>query len=184
MPGPTFFGGRGNTKQVKPRPFPECFARVKLGLKFDARHISDPHLLNFGITFMELSLQAPALLFPAISLLLLAYTNRYLHLSQLIRKLHADYKTAADPLIIAQIGNLRHRVALIKTMQTLGVSSILGCTLSMFALFAGWQAGGKAVFGFSLILMMGSLLFSLREIGLSGDALNLQLSDLEEISHK
>ena len=131
---------------------------------------------------MQLSLTTPALLFPAVSLLLLAYTNRFLHLAALIRKLHADYRRSQDPLIIAQIGNLRHRLELIKWMQILGVSSILGSTLAMFALFAGWQLGGKAIFGASLILMIASLLFSLREIGLSGEALKFQLSDLEHQS--
>jgi hypothetical protein len=88
---------------------------------------------------MELTLSTPALLFPAISLLLLAYTNRFLHLAALIRRLHSDYKTEADPLIIAQIDNLRHRLRLIKQMQALGVSSLLGCVLCMLVLFGGQE---------------------------------------------
>ena len=40
---------------------------------------------------MEITFNTPALLFPAISLLLLAYTNRYLALANLIRKLHDEY---------------------------------------------------------------------------------------------
>ena len=133
---------------------------------------------------MELTLSTPALLFPALSLLLLAYTNRYLHLAQLIRKLHAMYREERDPLIVSQIGNLRYRILLIRWMQTLGVSSILGCTLAMFALLQGWPRVAGALFSTSLLLMSLSLVISLREIQLSGHALNLQLSDLENEEEK
>jgi len=128
---------------------------------------------------MSLTLQTPALLFPAISLLLLAYTNRYLHLASLIRNLHGQHKQQPDPLIIAQIGNLRFRLGLIKNMQSAGVSSLLGCVLCMFVLFTGHETLGKWVFMLSLGLMMGSLVFSIWEIRLSTVALNLHLSDLE-----
>lgn len=127
----------------------------------------------------SLTLQTPALLFPAISLLLLAYTNRYLHLAQLIRSLHGQHKKQPDPLIIAQIGNLRFRLGLIKNMQSAGVSSLLGCVVCMFVLFTGHETIGKWVFTGSLVLMMGSLVFSIWEIRLSTVALNLHLSDLE-----
>ena len=134
---------------------------------------------------MELNLTTPALLFPAISLLLLAYTNRFLHLAALIRQLHGQYKHAPDPLIIAQIGNLRFRLGLIKSMQSLGVSSLFGCVLAMFTLFVGWNRLATALFAVSLVLMMGSLAFSIWEIRLSAVALNLHLSDLEELElHK
>lgn len=128
---------------------------------------------------MTLNLQTPALLFPAISLLLLAYTNRYLHLASLIRNLHGQHKQQPDPLIIAQIGNLRFRLGLIRNMQSAGVLSLLGCVVCMFVLFTGHETIGKWVFMASLLLMMGSLLFSIWEIRLSTVALNLHLSDLE-----
>lgn len=128
---------------------------------------------------MEFSLTTPALLFPAISLLLLAYTNRFLHLANLIRQLHAQHKQKPDALIIAQIGNLRFRLGLIKNMQFCGVSSLFGCVLCMLMLFLGWQNVGKIVFAGALLLMMISLGFSLWEIRLSEFALNLHLSDLE-----
>jgi hypothetical protein len=128
---------------------------------------------------MLLNLQTPALLFPAISLLLLAYTNRFLHLAALIRSLHAQHKQNRDPIIYAQIGNLRYRLYLIRKMQSLGVASLFGCVLCMFVLFTGYQTLGKFVFGGSLLLMMGSLSYSIWEIRLSVVALNLHLSDLE-----
>ncbi len=128
---------------------------------------------------MLLNIQTPALLFPAISLLLLAYTNRYLHLASLIRALHGQHKQNPDRLIIAQIGNLRFRLNLIKNMQSAGVSSLLFCVICMFALFTGHETIGKWVFTAALLLMMGSLVLSIWEIRLSTVALNLHLSDLE-----
>jgi len=86
---------------------------------------------------MEINLTTPALLFPAISLLLLAYTNRFLTLAALIRDLHARYKANPEDVLHGQIANLWYRVRLIKYMQALGVGSILLCTVSMFALLAG-----------------------------------------------
>ena len=129
---------------------------------------------------MNINLTTPALLFPAISLLLLAYTNRFLHLAGLIRALHAQHKTHPDPLIIAQIGNLRFRLKLIQNMQSLGVSGLFGCVLCMLLLFEGWQSAGTIIFALSLLLMLGSLGYSIWEIRLSAVALNLHLSDLEE----
>lgn len=129
---------------------------------------------------MTLNLTTPALLFPAISLLLLAYTNRFLHLASLIRQLHGQHKQKPDPLIIRQIGNLRFRLHLIRNMQSLGVSSLFGCVLCMMVLFTGHETIGKWIFGLSLCLMLSSLAMSIWEIRLSVVALNLHLSDLED----
>ncbi len=129
---------------------------------------------------MELTVTTPALLFPAISLLLLAYTNRFLTLANLIRELYRSYKTNPEEILIAQIANLRYRVALIRKMQIYGVASFFGCVLSMFFLFSGLELAGKYAFGASLILLMVSLALSLREVQVSVGALNHSLSDLEE----
>jgi hypothetical protein len=129
---------------------------------------------------MELNLTTPALLFPAISLLLLAYTNRFLTLASLIRELHRGYKANPDDIIIAQISNLRYRVRLIRNMQIYGVLSFFFCVLSMLALFAGLPLLGAYIFGGSLVLLMISLGISLREVFISVDALNYRLSDLEK----
>ena len=129
---------------------------------------------------MEINLATPALLFPAISLLLLAYTNRFLGLASLIRGLAARYQQSGDQLLIGQIENLRHRLALIRRMQALGVLSIFVCVVCMFALFAGSQPLGKLLFAISLVLLMTSLGYSFREIQLSTNALNIELSTLEK----
>jgi len=128
---------------------------------------------------MPIDLTTPALLFPTISLLLLAFTNRFLAIAALIRHLHDRYHSEPDDLILAQIGNLRYRVRLIRNMQVFGVWSLLLCVVCMFVLFGGWLFLGKIIFGVSLILMMISIALSLREIQVSVHALDLRLRDLE-----
>ncbi|GLR13641.1 membrane protein [Chitinimonas prasina] len=127
---------------------------------------------------MEISV--PALLFPAISLLLLAYTNRFLGISSVIRKLYEDYKTAPDPKIVRQIANLRKRVTLIRRMQVVGVGSLFLCVLCMFLIFFGLATAAHTVFGISLICLLISLGLSITEIGMSSEALNILLADMEE----
>ncbi len=129
---------------------------------------------------MEISLTTPSLLFPAISLLLLAYTNRFLALASVVRKLHETYRAEQTHDVLAQIRNLRRRIRLIRQMQTFGVLSILLCTVCMLLVFLGWQAAAKGVFGASLVSMVASLVCSLWEIRLSGGALDLLLKDVEK----
>ena len=129
---------------------------------------------------MDLTLTTPALLFPAISLLLLAYTNRFLALAALMRDLYARYKAQPDPRLKSQLANLRYRIGIIRNMQVCGVASFFGCVLCMFVLFAGQPILGKWIFGASLVLLLISLALSLREVQVSIDALNLQLADLDE----
>jgi len=129
---------------------------------------------------MEITLTTPALLFPAISLLLVAYTNRFLALGSRIRSLHAQYRTTPDTILKDQIVILKKRVVLIRNMQFLGVGSLFLCVLCMFTLFGGNLLLGKVIFGASLVCMLGSLGISLKEILISMQALNLQLSDMEK----
>jgi len=129
---------------------------------------------------MDISLTTPALLFPAVTLLMLAYTNRFTTLATIIRNLHAQYQDERDDNLLAQIENLRYRVYLIRNMQIYGVLSLLLCVVSMFAIFAGWKAGGQWSFAVALILMIISMLISLRELMISVGALDLLLSELEE----
>lgn len=129
---------------------------------------------------MDINLTTPALLFPAISLLLLAYTNRFLALANLIRGLHRQYKEHPNTVIIGQLKNLRRRVIMIRNMQAFGITSLLLCVVCMFLLFSGEVLLGKYIFGLSLILLIVSLSISVVEIQISVKALNIQLSDLEE----
>ncbi len=133
---------------------------------------------------MEITFNTPAVLFPAISLLMLAYTNRFLTLATIIRNLYDRYHEQPDNNLLAQIDNLRQRVFLIRNMQIVGVLSLLMCVVSMFSLFAGWTDGGKWSFGIALILMIASLGISLRELQISVGALDLLLTNLEEHENK
>lgn len=129
--------------------------------------------------FMEMTLTTPAVLFPAISLLLLAYTNRFVALSALIRQLHADYQAAQDPGYLVQIAKMRKQIRLIRNMQFAGAFSLLLCTVCMFLLFCGWMLEAESAFALGLILMIYSLYLSMVEIQISTKALDLHLSDLE-----
>lgn len=128
---------------------------------------------------MNLDLTTPALLFPAISLLLLAYTNRFLTLSGLIRGLAQKYRETPDEIIYGQILNLRKRVNLIKSMQLHGVLSLFLCVFCMFLLFAHYPLAGTYVFGAALLFLLYSLALSIQEIFISVEALNMQLSLIE-----
>lgn len=129
---------------------------------------------------MEFSLTTPALLFPAISLLLLAYTNRFLALATLIRQLHRDYLQGKEDGVLEQIRNVSRRLELIRVMQACGVLSLLLCTVCMFFAFAGWTRAAAGLFGASLVLMCASLACSVWEIHISTGALKILLRDLEE----
>lgn len=127
-----------------------------------------------------MNLTTPALLFPAISLLLLAFTNRFLAIATLIRQLHANYNENKENRVLAtQIENLRKRLFLIRNMQAFGVLSFFFCVLSMIFLFQEMEVAGKWVFGASLLLLLISLGISLREVQLSTKALEVELSDME-----
>lgn len=128
-----------------------------------------------------MNLTTPALLFPAISLLLLAYTNRFLVLAQLIRQLHSQYKKDDQKeLVVRQITHLRHRITLIRRMQALGVMSFILCAVSMFLVFIHLELAAQLAFGLSLFLLLLSLIFSFYEITISTRAIEIELEDLEQ----
>ncbi len=129
---------------------------------------------------MELTIQTPALLFPALSLLLLAYTNKFLAIASLIRRLIGEYKANEPGTTISQIRSLRRRLLLIRWMQTFGVGSILFCVVTMFLVYEGHQLAARVLFALSLVLMIASLVISIIEIFLSAGALQVLLKDLEE----
>ena len=130
---------------------------------------------------MELSFNTPALLFPAISLLLLAYTNRFLALANLVRKLHDEYeKGKGNHIVIKQIHSLRYRLRLVRYMQTLGVFSFVCSVLTMYSIYSEWVVVSRYVFATALLSLLISLVISLIEITQSTKALEIELSDIEE----
>ncbi len=129
---------------------------------------------------MDITINTPALLFPAISLIMLAYTNRFLALSNRVRSLHDKYQSHEHKHIIhGQIRNLRYRLKLIKNMQALGVVTFLSSILCMYLIYIESMKAANAVFAFSLVTFSASLLLSLVEIQKSTKALELELSDME-----
>ncbi|MHA7130313.1 DUF2721 domain-containing protein [Algoriphagus namhaensis] len=131
---------------------------------------------------MELQLSTPALLFSAITLLMLAFTNRFLAIANLIRSLHKNYMDAPEQeIIVEQIANLRKRLSLIKNMQLFGVFSFLLCVICMFLLFQGVTVAANWVFVASMASLLVALALSLIEIQISTKALNVELKDMEEV---
>lgn len=129
---------------------------------------------------MELTITTPALLFPTVSLVLLAYTNRFLAVAALVRKLASQYHEKKDQRLVDQIRNLRIRLRLIRDMQMLSIFAIFLSVLCMFFLFNGNELIAKYVFGASLISLLLSLGLSLREIQISTHALAIQLRDIDD----
>jgi len=128
---------------------------------------------------LEINLATPALLFPALSLLMLAYTNRFLGLASLIRSLHQRLQESHDRALVGQIANLRRRLELIRRMQAVGVSSLAACVVCMGLLLSGQLGAAQLTFVLSLLLLLVSLGLSFAEILISTDALKIQLGALE-----
>ena len=132
---------------------------------------------------LEININTPALLFPAITLLMLAYTNRFLSLASLVRKLHDEYhRGEKEKNILNQIKNIRSRLNLIRYMQGFGIMSFLCCVLCMYVIFRGWMQVAHWIFAASLIFLLASIIISLIEINQSTRAIELELSDIEELN--
>jgi peptidoglycan/LPS O-acetylase OafA/YrhL len=127
----------------------------------------------------QLTLTTPALLFSAVSLIILAYTNRFLAYASVIRNLHTTFKENPNSVLLGQIHNLRKRLRLTQAMQILGISSLLLCVVCMFLIYVQLHVWAEALFGIALILLILSLAISIREIQISVKALDLHLNDME-----
>jgi len=129
---------------------------------------------------MDFTLQTPTLLFSAISLLMLAYTNRFVVIANLIRELYAKYQDKPDAILSAQLINLRKRMNIIRNMQVLGALSFFFSVLSLLFIFITQIFIAEIVFGLSLVGMLGSLLLLILELNISVNALNIQLKDFNQ----
>ena len=128
----------------------------------------------------ELNLSTPALLFSAVSLILLAYTNRFLSYAQLVRTLKEQYVQKHSEVTAAQIDNLRRRLYLTRSMQVLGISSLFLFVITMFLIYIGFHTTEVYVFGVALLLLIASLGISIWEIHISVKALEIHLKDMEK----
>ena len=143
-----------------------------------------PQPLSTSLNFMEISITTPALLFPAISLLLLAYTNRFLAIASLVRKLFDDYIHLKNKKnLLEQIKSLRKRLNYIRYMQAAGVFSFLLCVACMYCIYRSWDGVANILFATSLITLLVSLFFSLIEIFQSTKALEVLLGEVEDLTN-
>ena len=127
---------------------------------------------------MELTLSIPALLFPAISLSMLAYNARYLAIAALIRELHRQFREKTSANLGKQVLQLQRRLEIIKQMQALAILSFLFSALCMLLIYLQWSFWANLFFGISLLCLIGSLILSFIEVQLSTKALGIQLSDI------
>ena len=125
-----------------------------------------------------LDLTTPSLLFSAISLILLAYTNRFLSYASVVRALKEKHQQTHDPKDIAQIANLRKRLYLTRSMQILGILSLLLFVIAMFFIYVSWQIFAAWIFGIALLLLAASLCVCIWEINISVKALEIHLEDI------
>lgn len=128
---------------------------------------------------MQLTLTIPALLFPAISLSMLAYNARYLAIAALIRQLHKEYNETASKKIGIQVRQLQRRLMIIKNMQAVAIWSFLFSAITMLLIYVELEFWANLVFGISLVALIFSLVLSLVEVQLSTKALGIQLQDME-----
>ena len=127
---------------------------------------------------MHLSIETPALLFSATSLILLAYTNRFLTIAQIVRSLKKNYDQDKNKSILVEIKNLNQRITLIRYMQLFGVLCLFLSVFAMLLLFLNYETSGIYVFGLSLLVLLISLGISFWEISISVNALRVHLNDL------
>ena len=130
--------------------------------------------------YMEFTISTPAILFSAISLLMLAYTNRFLALAALVRQFIQKFAEEKDKHILEQIHNFKKRLTIIKYTQLFGVVSFLLCVISMFSIFMHMIIAAEIIFALSLVALFVSLLLSLQEVLLSIGALNIEMRKIED----
>ena len=129
---------------------------------------------------MTLSIETPALLFSATSLILLAYTNRFLTIAQIVRSLKKNYEDNHNKSILLEIKNLNLRLTLIRYMQLFGVMCLFLSVFAMLLLYVSQETIGIYIFGASLLCLLISLGISFWEISISVNALRVHLKDLSE----
>jgi len=128
---------------------------------------------------MEFTFATPALLFPAVSLLFISYTNRFISYAELVRRLHERWQIENSADVVRQIANLRRRIVLIRNMQVAGAVSLLFCVVCMIALFFGLVLLAETLFAAALFAMLVSLGILVVEVSISTRALTVQLGNME-----
>ena len=127
----------------------------------------------------ELTLITPTFLFSAVSLILLAYTNRFLAYTSLVRNLKVKYMENKSSVTKAEIENLKKRLKLTRLMKSYGVASLLLCVATMFLIYIGSQTVSVVIFAVALLFLITSLALSVWEINISSKSIQIHLSDME-----
>ena len=136
------------------------------------------------MSFLEIGINTPALLFSTVSLLYIGYTNRFMSIASLVRGLKDKFLETHDADLLKQISNLRQRIILIRNMQLLGIAALIVSVFSIIAIYLKHQNTGELLFFISLILLIFSMLAAVREIFISVDALTIELGAIEELKEE
>ena len=136
------------------------------------------------MSFLEIGINTPALLFSTVSLLYIGYTNRFMSIANLVRGLKDKFLETHDADLLKQISNLRQRIILIRNMQLLGIAALITSVFSIVAIYLKHQNTGELLFFVSLILLIFSMLAAVKEIFISVDALTIELSAIEELKEE
>jgi Protein of unknown function (DUF2721) len=138
----------------------------------------------FHLDTIEITINTPTLLFSTVSLLYIGYTNRFMSITNLVRSLKDKFLETHDEQLIRQITSLRRRVILIRNMQLLGISALICSVLSVISIYFKFQQYGELFFGIGLVLLSFSMIAAVREVLISVDALNIELSNIEELKEE
>jgi hypothetical protein len=130
---------------------------------------------------MEITLTTPAILFSTVSLLYVAYTTRFVAISNLIRSLKTRFQEYHEAAVLKQISNLRIRVLLIRNMQFAGISALIMSAVTMIFIYFGEQGIASVLFGCSMLFLVYSMLLAAREIWISVESLNIELNSIDEL---
>ncbi len=124
-----------------------------------------------------LDISTPALVFPALSVLMLAYTNRFIAISKRVRALHAEHQRKPSANLLEQIKLLRKRMLYIRNMQIGALTGFSSNILSIAFIFFGLDQVALIFFGLGLILVFVSLIICIVEIYLSVHAMRILLTE-------
>ena len=125
-----------------------------------------------------MDITTPAILFPAISLLFVAYTNRLHSLSVLIRAMTTEGSDESKTEHTEeQLDILQKRVTYIKRMQVFGILSFIFNLITIICLYINYDYLANYIFGFGLFMLSASLFFALLETLISTKALNIHLKN-------
>ena len=130
---------------------------------------------------MNIDYTVTALMFPAIPLLMGVYSNRFHTLSNLIRKLHDEhvYEKHIPPEWKKQFLNLSSRISLLRWTILFAAFGFLFNMLTVFALYLAEVFVARVIFGSCCLSMIISIIFFIREIHVSTNALRLHMSDMD-----